>query len=132
MSDLSDLRGLHLGDRVTCPMKGRRAPELAAGDLTKVLTKWLANETVEIASVCSHLELSQRNMIVGDWQVAKQHLAFTITTKFSFATHIPFLLCGLVHHDQALRVELGESQVEHHCVVASGFPRMHKTNLAKQ
>ncbi len=81
-------------------MKGRRAPELAAGEFHSLVQRWLTFEAAEIFSISSDLPLDQRNIVVQDWEIAKQHLSFSITSKFSFAKHIPFLLAGMAHYDE--------------------------------
>ena len=68
-----------------------------------VLQRWLATEACTIISACAQLQPAKRDLIVGDWEVAKQHLIYSITSKFSFASHIPFHLCSLAHHDQDTR-----------------------------
>jgi hypothetical protein len=83
-----------------CPMKGRRAPELANGELFELLQRWWCSKHAELLSICSHLSQKDRDAILQDWEVAKQTIAFSLTTKFSFASSLPFLLCGAAHHDE--------------------------------
>jgi hypothetical protein len=102
LSDIqSSGRSLGLPAGSTCPMKGRRSPELAAGELHVLMNRWLATEAIEIMAICAHLLPAQRDIIIHDWEAAKQHLVYSMSAKFSYAKIIPFLLCGMAHHDQA-------------------------------
>ena len=73
---------------------------MASGELSKVLEKWFAAEACEIFTICSYLPAAKRDIIVRDWEAAKQHLVYSFATKFGFATNIPFALCALAHHDE--------------------------------
>ena len=83
----------------------RRAPELASGELSRVLERWFAAEAAELLTICSFLPPAKRDVIVQDWEAAKQHLVYSFGAKFGFATIIPFALCGLAHHSEEVVAE---------------------------
>ena len=74
-----------------CPMRGRRAPELAAGFLDDVF-----HDLLETASVSfpGHSDLFQ------DYSAGLTHMTFLLQLKFSFWKRLPYSLLALAHPDE--------------------------------
>ena len=101
----SDLKQLRRGERKRvaailsdCPMKGKRAPELAAGSLEATLEK-LENQLLQCFSEDQGRELSddERSILTKDFEYGRVYLRFALSTKLSFWRKLPWSLCGPAH-----------------------------------
>ena len=103
-----------------CPMRGKRAAELAAGVLEKTLRNMeqLAFQSfLESDAEDAALSPADRAIMLKDLEYAKAYLHFGLTTKLSFWRKLPWRLCALAHHWQtesraaarACMQEFGES-----------------------
>lgn len=88
---------LHLEASPACPMKGRRAPEFAAGDFERLLEEAWAQQHVRMATDISGLTRSDRCKVIGDAERARHSIMFSFASKFSYMRTIPFLLAGIAH-----------------------------------
>ena len=79
---------------VRCVMKGRRAPELAAGKVDEFITQLMELFEFEAVELASILEPAPRDKVVSAWHTAKAHLIYIITEKFAYWKRLPYLLCG--------------------------------------
>jgi hypothetical protein len=86
--------------RRSCPMSGRRAPELAGGMLLSMLFDWL-----ELCATTLLIELSVLGLIeeskapiMRDFTQARRHIHFSFLLKFSFWQQLPWILFGVGHH----------------------------------
>lgn len=80
-------------------MKGRRAPELAAGDLERILQQGLAGEHAALTRRAAQLDQVGRGRVFGDLERAKSNIKLGLQLKLSYAQSVPFLLAGIAHHD---------------------------------
>ena len=86
-----------------CPMRGKRAAELAAGVLEKTLRNMeqLAFQSfLESDAEDAALSQADRAIMLKDLEYAKAYLHFGLTTKLSFWRKLPWRLCALAHHWQ--------------------------------
>ncbi len=87
------------GRFVDCPMRGKRASELAAGKLEETLSE-LSMTALNVFSCELDWRISQEDRVVvlTDFEYAKAHLHFVLVAKFDFWQKIPWRLCGISHH----------------------------------
>lgn len=87
------------GRFVDCPMRGKRASELAAGKLEETLSE-LSMTALNVFSCELDWRISQEDRVVvfTDFEYAKAHLHFVLAAKFAFWQKIPWRLCGISHH----------------------------------
>ena len=93
---------------VSCPLRGKRAPELACGALTDVLRQ-LAQLRLGalLAGLIPRLQAFPNSALVidkiaKDFDKAKLHLLAGLQNKSSCWHTLPWLLMGVGHHDPAL------------------------------
>ena len=85
----------------TCPMRTRRAPEMANWEMMRVLRRLLALVVPELIllpaiQACSEAE---KNGIVLDFGCARRHILFHAQLKFGHWRALPWVLAGISHHD---------------------------------
>lgn len=91
---------LHSGVRA-CPLRGRRGPELAAGDLQKLVSQVSRlNPAHVMFGATGGLTASERRRVMSDFETVKQSLTFTLQLKFSCWSRLPHLLVGLGHYSE--------------------------------
>ena len=85
-----------------CPMAGKRAPELAAGHIQNVFRDICEKSLTELL-FDSPLPLGPENQqhIVSELQRAQNHVQLLLSTKLQHWQRMPWLACGLAHHDEA-------------------------------
>ena len=83
----------------SCPMKSRRLPEIAAGDLQEVLDEALATSSVSVLRRCAGLPEVDRTMVMADMRHGQQLLQYSLQLKLAPAQRLPLVLAGLAHHD---------------------------------
>lgn len=87
------------GTFADCPMRGKRASELAAGKIEETLAE-LSSTALNFFSgeVDPGISEADRALLSQDFQYAKAHLHFVLLSKLDFWQKIPWRLCGLSHH----------------------------------
>ena len=85
----------------SCPMEGKRSPELACGALDSLALADLDAMEVRLSSQCVHISVEQRTTLLVDFQIARGIIAAGLQAKTSFWGVIPWRLCGVLHHDVA-------------------------------
>ena len=83
--------GLHVG----CPMKGCRAPEMAAGRLLAFASLQARLEQTELLSVAVVLSEEDRSAVMGDWSAAETVIHYELNLILSYWSRLPHLVCGL-------------------------------------
>eukprot|EP00971_Amphidinium_carterae_P351729 6492256-Amphidinium_carterae.2 len=102
----------------TCPMRGLRLPELAAGEFFNLFHDVANAGAVSLLTELPHtLDESHRADLLKEYEAGRAHLLYTFTLKFGAYTCPPLLLGACAHHShqvarQALR-ECMASSVEH-------------------
>ncbi len=119
-----------IGSHADCPMKGKRAPELAAGALAHTfdsICELSLTELTAAASACNGPE-EETNQILSDFESARSYMKFGIEMKFGFWDQLPWKLAGLAHHrsDEARRVGR-EARQRFDEVVEAGGADLHHT-----
>ena len=84
----------------SCPLAGRRAPELATGMLQTIIAE-LSEKHISLFSIRRNQQLSenQRSKIASDFEAGKRHLEAVLVVKLDHWKRLPWMLCGLAHHD---------------------------------
>ena len=92
----------------TCPMRGRRCPELAAGRIEELLN-WHADLAhADITMLAASLDAGDKGKLLTDWEKARQALADVLTAKFMNFKNNPYKRIGLAHHDESKAIECGQ------------------------
>ena len=86
-----------------CPMKGRRAPELAAGECQKFILSVLGNRGREVLMACAPWlsKKSDQKRLVREFGYCRNHVAFVLTLKLRAWELLPLKISGLAHPCQA-------------------------------
>ena len=95
--------GLDLDLVLNCPLRGRRAPELAAGTIQQVIADIMAGQAsvfVYTQSWVSNLSASDAKIVVTDLDVGKNRMLSSLQTKFAHWESLPYKLAGLGHIDE--------------------------------
>ena len=82
-----------------CPMKGLRAPHMAAGAMWDVLAKLLSVANSWLWTEAMLLEPATGAAVMQDFSLARQSLEMTLRLKLSFWEHLPHQLCSLAHEN---------------------------------
>eukprot|EP00959_Pyramimonas_sp_CCMP1952_P101318 2119612-Pyramimonas_sp.AAC.1 len=94
---------LHFGKshRRSCPLAGKRAPDLAAGYIEEVLSSLSHRGAMELISDVGHsLSADQLGELLQAWHGAIAHIKLCLTLKTGFWQQLPWVLCGLAHRDE--------------------------------
>ena len=83
----------------TCPLRGRRAPELAAGRHKDYLQDLIAHTLGMLLMKTCGLSQEQRDFVVRDWEGAKTVMLEVFTLKFAYWLFLPHKLCILACTD---------------------------------
>ena len=98
----------HYAAALSCPCRGKRAPELATGALVSVLRQLsqmrLGALLASLHSRCQALPTSAQvlDKIARDFDKAQLHLLAALQNKSSCWSTLPWLLIGVGHHDPAV------------------------------
>ena len=77
------------------PMRGKRLPEVAAGDFLEY-----AKETLDLAAARLYVELDRkRAVLIGEFELARGHVLFTLAMKLQPLTIPPGLVLASAHHN---------------------------------
>lgn len=82
-----------------CPLRGRRLPELAAGDFGNIVRQLLDISGVDILmGLPSSITAAQKATLLWEFELGKAHLTFAFTLKLTAMQEPPRLLHALAHH----------------------------------
>ncbi|CAE7467856.1 unnamed protein product, partial [Symbiodinium sp. CCMP2592] len=85
----------------TCPMRGRRAPELALNDFMQELSALSSHgATSLVQSFPPDLPAEERTTVVQDFEMGRSFLTAVLTLKTSHFRSFPWCAAGLAHNDQ--------------------------------
>ena len=83
-----------------CPARGRRLPEVAAGDFLAAFGQSLdAASTRLLLTMHRDLTARERQIILDDHEQGKAHVSFVLALKTSHFQQKPWLAYGVGHHD---------------------------------
>ena len=87
----------------SCPMRGKRAPELACGAL-HALFKELAEETKKswMTWRCDGLTAEETQLLLSDFSIGQERISTFLQLKLMFWRQLPWALAGILHHDSAI------------------------------
>ena len=80
-----------------CMLAGRRAPELAAGELERFLDCIQAQQSGDLMDTSKDLHPTQRNAITGDFDKGCSSMLFALQLQLQFWDSLPYSFCGLAH-----------------------------------
>ena len=81
--------------------KGRRAPELAAGELDDRIEAASANAISQILTLCRDLSEAESSNMFLDWNAAIDRIVFEVQAKTSHWRQLPWRLCVCGHPNEA-------------------------------
>ncbi len=83
-----------------CPMKGKRAPELAVGRVRTVFDSFrdAVRNDLTVCMVEAALTASQQHQIMSDLESGLAYLQLGLDVKFDCWARLPWKLAGLAHH----------------------------------
>lgn len=85
-----------------CPLRGRRLPEVAAGDFGNLFTELFDNMSAQaLLLLPGALTASDRSRLLQDLARGRAHLAFQLTLKITAIRQPPLLLFAVAHHSAA-------------------------------
>ena len=78
-----------------CPLAGRRAPELAAGEADKVVASVGDFSAADLMPVMQKLSTTQQGLLLADFETAKGKLILGLSMKYAEWSQLPHKLCVL-------------------------------------
>ena len=87
----------------SCPMAGKRAPELAAGHLETVFNEMCQQALAGIfLDMPLPLSAADQTHIISELQRAQNHVKLALFAKLQHWQRMPWLACGLAHHEESV------------------------------
>ena len=94
---------LHGQGPLSCPMRGRRAPEVAEGALSRLIDDLFLFNDSQLALVhTAGLEEEKRSRLLLDWSAMKVHMRMQFALKLSPWQKLPLSTLGLGHWDESV------------------------------
>ena len=92
------------GPYAFCPMKGKRAPELAAGCLNDVFSKLVNLGKTSLLKVIQDRKLEGQDeaLVMQDFEAGRSYLQLGLQVKMNFWCKLPWRLAVLSHTDAAV------------------------------
>ena len=100
---------------MSCPLAGRRAPELACGVFSKFVDMAWHQGVCGIMPMLGGISPEERQKVLTDFEGAQQHLMFSIESELACWRQTPLVFCGIGHANNELAkaaVAFGLSQWE--------------------
>eukprot|EP00959_Pyramimonas_sp_CCMP1952_P406391 8517608-Pyramimonas_sp.AAC.1 len=79
----------------TCPHRGHRAPELAAGRGQRMLEDLAGQCLGLLLQKTAHVAQEERNFVVHDWEAGRTKIMEVFEAKLAHWAHLPHKLCGM-------------------------------------
>ena len=100
----------------SCPMKGKRAPQLAAGGLDEVFQEILAICRGSVLKIlrATPVEQDQEGLLWRDFEAARSYVQMGLQVKFDFWEKLPWQLAGLCHPNVEKAREVAKTILEKH------------------
>ena len=125
----------------SCPMRGRRAPELAMNGFMAELAAFSSRSAASLAQrfPCD-LPDDSRSCIVHDFELGRSFLTSVLAMKTSHFRSFPFKLAALAFHDQerarevwsCVRDIFGEGDTQEADMLRKHAPRLFKPHVMQQ
>ena len=92
------------GPYAFCPMKGKRAPELAAGCLNEVFSKLVNLGKTSLLKVIQVRKLGAEDevLVMQDFEAGRSYIQLGLQVKMNFWSKLPWRLAALSHTDAAV------------------------------
>ena len=81
----------------SCPMRGRRARELACGDLQELAAAMTTMAHQKLLPECQGLKAEEFMVVLDDWSRARGYIELMLQLKLSYAQQLPFVLSAVGH-----------------------------------
>ena len=91
-----------------CPNSGKQAPAFAAGRAIEYLEHLLNLCEGKVLEHASLLDASEQSKLLRDFSKGRSHLIMFISARLRFWQQLPYILCGLAHHDRKAALETGK------------------------
>jgi hypothetical protein len=97
-----------------CPMRTRRAPEMASDGLVKHLRRVFSqgSEALLLLPPVAELSPNERAKLLREYGRARQHLAMTFSIKLAHWRQLPWILAGIAHPDRDIAKSCGERALQ--------------------
>ncbi len=96
-----------------CPLKGKRAPELAAGRLLPRVNEGIDQAMGEVFQICSAVPNESREKIINDFILGCDFIRMTLDIKVGHWMTLPWLFAGLcLPHEGTFHKDLAQKVVE--------------------
>ena len=96
----------------TCPMAGRRAPELASGSVSQLLRALASSSILPASHEKAYFLTPEENAILHkDLSAGLDHICWALESKLRFWRQCPWMLCSLGHHDPS-KVQENARQIQ--------------------
>ena len=116
----------------SCPMRGRRCPEIAAGDLFDVLASMFdVSATAILLELPATLSQAQRAKLLRDFELGRSHFSFSATLKLSAMMEPPRLIFAIAHHEQA-KAKAALKQCMRSTCTHAAITRLQEGSLAEE
>ena len=109
----------------TCPMKGLRAPEFAAGRIDALVAYGARCLAQRLAEESALLSLDEWGEIVADYHQGVDLIKSILEVKIGFWRKLPWLLAGLAHHDEAQARQCASAALAHWSGTGDGGHQFH-------
>lgn len=87
---------------MSCPLAGRRAPELACGVFSKFVDMAWHQGVCGIMPMLGGISPEERQKVLADFEGAQQHLMFSIESELACWRQTPLVFCGIGHANNEL------------------------------
>lgn len=88
---------------MACPMRCRRAPELACGELVAVVHAAAQSCSAELLSELPRkLSAGDRRSLLQEMDLARAHICFYMSAKLRYVTELPWAVVGIAHFDRGV------------------------------
>ena len=89
------------GPYASCPMKGKRAPELASGALNRVFDELVSMRKASLLRSMAeqHLDQEGHALVLHDFDAGRNYIQLGLQVKLDFWNKLPWRLAALGHND---------------------------------
>lgn len=97
-----------------CPLRSRRAPEMANNAMMHLLRRLLQVGSQHLLTLHAVVRLGEedRALVMREFSRGRQHLLLVFHLKFSHWRQLPWVCCGLAHPDPAIAMSCGKRALE--------------------
>ena len=101
------------GHLFLCPMNGKRAAELANGDLTKKVLDRLDESRSAVMMICASLDDDdQRSLVLSDFSLGAAFVTLALEQKLGHWEDFPWRLCRLAVSDLSKLPQVAREALE--------------------